>query len=591
MKTRWWVAVTAAAFAVVTLQAADETPAAKVKRVAQAQTDRIPTADLGNGFYRNPVLVGPGADNSVVRVGKDFYMTVGGNMIWHSRDLVNWRAAARVPMTGLEFAYYQGKFYVYTFRGGAKGPDPKNAALSWSQKTLLGATTLTDGDPSFSTFVSHADSIDGPWSEPSEIGFYGMIDPGFIADQQGNRYLFQNMGLLVHLTPDGLHAVGDVMHVYDGWPYPKEWSVECFCLEAPKPFYRQGYYYLSSAQGGTGGPSTAHMGVVARARKLEGPWENSPYNPVIRTWSKDEAWVRQGHGTFIDDIEGNWWFVYTGYENGYEFMGKQAMLLPVEWTGDGWPRVKFGVKPTDTIQKPAGENVGNGLPLSDDFASDQLGWQWRAGGGGRGMGGGMPGGGAAGGRGGAAAGAAGGGRGGTQTAAAGRGGAQATPAGAAGGGRGAAPAATNVRVGGGVLRLAASGTVGDIANAAAGPAQVSVTPLNHNYQVEVEVTVPDGAEGGLLLTGSQRSVSAGLRKGEVLAFWQGVPISVPFNHNKILVRVRNTSGDIFVSWSQDGRVWNPFDNATSAPGVRSVSLYAAGKGEVEFRNFKYRGLD
>ena len=579
--------ITAALFA-LPAQAADENPAAKAKRVAQAQVDRIPTADLGNGYYRNPILVGPGADNSVIRVGKDFYMTVGGNTIWHSRDLVNWRAAARVPMTGLEFTYYKGKYYVYTFRGGSGGPDPKNAHLSWSQKTLLGTTSLTGGDQTFSFYVSYADSIDGPWSVPSEIGFYGMIDPGFAADQDGNRYLFSNMGLLAHLTPDGLHAVGDLKQVYKGWSYPKEWNVECPCLEAPKPFFRDGYYYLSSAQGGTGGPSTAHMGIVARARSLEGPWENSPYNPVIRTWSRDEKWVRQGHGTFIDDIEGNWWFVYTGYENGYEFMGKQAMLLPVEWTADGWPRVKPGVKPTDTLQKPAGENVGNGLPLSDDFTSEQLGWQWRAGVGG-GRGGAAMGAAPAGGRDGAA------GRGGAPGqapagAGAGRGGAVPSPgAGAPAGGRGGTVA--NVRVGGGSLRLTAAGTVGDIASAASGPAGVSITPLNHDYTVEVEVTAAEKAEGGLLLSGTSRSVNAGVRKGEAFAFWQGVPISTPWKDNHLFVRVRNNSGDISVAYSADGKSWTPFDNSTSAPGVRGISLYAAGEGEVVFKNFKYRGLD
>jgi beta-xylosidase len=200
-----------------------------------------------------------------------------------------------------------------------------------------------------------------------------MIDPGHVADQQGNRYLFHNMGLLVNLTPDGLQAVGDVRKVYQGWQYPKDWPVECFCLEAFKLVNHNGYYYMSSAEGGTAGPSTAHMGVTARAKSIEGPWENSPYNPMVHTYSRDEKWWRQGHGTLIDDIAGNWWFVYTAYENGYEFMGKQAMVLPVEWTADGWPRVKPGVRPTDAIPKPAGENVGNGLPLSDDFTGDSLG--------------------------------------------------------------------------------------------------------------------------------------------------------------------------------------------------------------------------
>lgn len=141
------------------------------------------------------------------------------------------------------------------------------------------------------------------------------------------------------------------------------------------------------------------------------------------------------------------------------------------------------------------------------------------------------------------------------------------------------------------MRLTATGTVGDVANAAASPAAVSLTPLNHDYTVEVEVTAAEKAEGGLLLSGNSRSVNAGVRKGEAFAFWQGVPISAPWKDNHIFVRVRNNCGDISVPYSADGKQWTPFDNSTSAPGVRGISPYAAGGGEVLFKSFKYRGLD
>ncbi len=69
------------------------------RRAAQARLEGIPHADLGNGYFRNPVLVGPGSDNSVVRVGKDYYMLAGSGwpdeLVWHSRDLVNWRPLTR----------------------------------------------------------------------------------------------------------------------------------------------------------------------------------------------------------------------------------------------------------------------------------------------------------------------------------------------------------------------------------------------------------------------------------------------------------------------------------------------------------------
>src|ERR1017187_2348039 len=68
------------------------------RRAEEAWLERIPHADLGNGYFRNPVLA-PGSDNTVVKVGSDYYMMAGGGwpdqLIWHSRDLVNWAPVVR----------------------------------------------------------------------------------------------------------------------------------------------------------------------------------------------------------------------------------------------------------------------------------------------------------------------------------------------------------------------------------------------------------------------------------------------------------------------------------------------------------------
>ena len=46
----------------------------KLDRVAQVRAERQPCADLGNGYYRNPIIAGNYADPSVVRVGADYYI-------------------------------------------------------------------------------------------------------------------------------------------------------------------------------------------------------------------------------------------------------------------------------------------------------------------------------------------------------------------------------------------------------------------------------------------------------------------------------------------------------------------------------------
>ena len=53
-------------------------------------------ADLGNGYYVNPIVPGDHPDPTILKDGKDYYMTFSsfysypGLVIWHSRDLVNW---------------------------------------------------------------------------------------------------------------------------------------------------------------------------------------------------------------------------------------------------------------------------------------------------------------------------------------------------------------------------------------------------------------------------------------------------------------------------------------------------------------------
>lgn len=64
--------------------------------------------------------------------------------------------------------------------------------------------------------------------------------------------------------------------------------------------YKDGYYYMTSVQGGTAGPATIHMIVSARARSLEVLWENSPYNPIVRTKHRSETWWSKGHETLVD---------------------------------------------------------------------------------------------------------------------------------------------------------------------------------------------------------------------------------------------------------------------------------------------------
>lgn len=301
--------------------------------------------------YPKVILPGDYPDPSILRDGNDYYMThspfyyAPGFLIWHSQDLMNWEPVCRaVPeYRGSGFApdlvKYKGRFYIYYPAAGT----------NW---------------------VVWADDIKGPWSKPIDLKV-GGIDPGHVADLQGNRYLYLDDGHVVRLTPDGLATDGKKQKVYDGWIYPEKWETECMCLESPKLNYHNGYYYLTSAQGGTAGPATSHMVVAARSKSPLGPWENSPYNPIVHTYSADDNWWSKGHGTLIDDVNGNWWMVYHAYAKNYHSLGRQTLIEPVEWTPDGW----FRTKKTATLPV-ASKQIKSGLELSDSFSGSNLGLQW-----------------------------------------------------------------------------------------------------------------------------------------------------------------------------------------------------------------------
>jgi xylan 1,4-beta-xylosidase len=308
-------------------------------------------------YYQNPIFAGDYPDPSIIRDGEDYYIVHSsfnyypGLLIWTSKDLVNWKPVTHALKKSVgsvwapDLVKYNNKFYIYF---------PANNT----------------------NYVVWSDTINGTWSDPIDLKI-GSIDPGHFTDDEGSRFLYFSDGSYVPLSKDGLSVSGKAIHAYDGWKIPREWSIECFCLEGPKVIKKGQYYYLTVAEGGTAGPATSHMVISARSKSPFGPWENAPKNPIIRTNDSSEKWWSKGHATIIDDVKGNWWLVFHGYEKGYYNMGRQTLLQPIEWTKDGWFKMKEGIKTEDEIKKPAGQSIKSDFTLSDSFTGTKLNPQWQ----------------------------------------------------------------------------------------------------------------------------------------------------------------------------------------------------------------------
>lgn len=516
--------------------AAQETACGQVPPVWPRGIEGQRKADLGDGRYLNPVLAGDYPDPSILKDGEDYYMTHSsfdaspGLLIWHSRDLVNWwpvgPALARPLGTvfAVDVARHAGRYFIYI---------PFMAA-PWS-KGLKDFANI---------YVIHAPSMQGPWSDPIDLGIGGLIDPGHVVGEDGQRYLFLNGGKRVRLTPDGLATAGPVEDAYRAWHYPDDWITEAFSPEGPKLFRRGEFFYLVNAVGGTGGPATGHMIVAARARSIDGPWENCPHNPIQRTASAAERWWSRGHATCVEGPGGQWYMVYHGYENGYRTLGRQTLLEPIAWQADGWFRATGGDL-SGPLPKPAHVPAHpHGMPRSDDFQDLLLGTLWTL--------------------------------------------------------YASAPdEAGRVRIDGDALVLAGKGY---------GPADGSPLTQqvgDRAYEITVEVELLGDAQGGLLLFFDDRLFLGmgidGRRmttyRGGKAAYWQEPAPAT----RKLHMRIVNDHQIVTFFYSEDGTTWTRHAvrsevsgyNANTIDDLLSLrpALFAAGAGHVAFRRFRYRALD
>jgi len=308
------------------------------------------------GTYLNPVIAGDHPDAGAIRVGTDYYLVhttdryTPGLLIWHSTDLVHWQVAGAAldQYYGAVWApflcEYKGLFYIYY---------------------------PCDGE----IFVVTAKHPLGSWSKPISLRLPG-IDPTHGATQDGRRVLYLAGGSMAELSSDGLSVTAKPRKVLDAWPIPETWQIECDCLEAPKLLFHNGYYYLNVAEGGTSGPPTSHMVLSARSLNIDGPWEWSPYNPVVHTQSKTEKWWSKGHGRLVDAGDDSWWMTLHAYQNGLQTLGRQILLLPVVWTADGWFKVPAGITGGDPIPK-AQIDTGPVAATVSGFPGRTLDLQWQ----------------------------------------------------------------------------------------------------------------------------------------------------------------------------------------------------------------------
>lgn len=478
--------------------------------------------DLGNNTFINPIFGGDYPDPTIIRDGDDYYMThsafdyLPGLVVFHSKDMVNWK-----PIS----------YGLKTYLGSIWAPDISKI----NDKFYIYFTVASNSG--FSNFVVWANSPYGPWSEPIDLKV-GNIDPCPIVGEDGSKWLFLSDGKRVKLADDGLSVLPETLEkVYNGWQYPEDWITEGYHLEGPKLKKIGDYYYYLNAQGGTAGPPTSHMVVVARSKSIHGPWENDPNNPLIHTYSSKERWWSKGHGSLIDTPDGKWWIFYHAYENGFTNLGRQTLLEPVYLTEDAWLKAPLGTKIEVPIHKPISSQKRTNR--RDSLHKFRIGLDWKF-------------------------------------------------------YKHYDP--TRTKTNGNILTMRAQGTN----PSESAPLMFVAGMKNYEFSIQIDL-IGNTTAGLILFYNSKAYVGIGFDKESKYRWDKGViKNSDSKKGNKFWLKLRNDNNRITGYWSCDGANWikedweddisdyshhNLYDFQSILPGI-----FVYGNGEAKFSNFNFEGL-
>ena len=289
---------------------------------------------------KNPILKGFNPDPSIIRVGDDYYIATStfewfpGVQIHHSKDLKNWQLVTR-PLNRISqlnivgvpdscgvwapcLSYDNGTFYlVYT-----------------NVRSFDGVWKDT---PNY--LVTTNDILDD-WSEPIYLGSSGF-DGSLFHDDDGRKWF---TCMIVDHRKAQLFG-GIVIQEYSeneqrliGKQHQLFACTNLGCTEAPHIYKRNGYYYLITAEGGTG---YHHAITFARSKTLLGKYEIHPENPIISARDFPENPLQKaGHGDLIETQYGEWFCVFLVgrplTERGRCTLGRETAIETMEWRSDDW---------------------------------------------------------------------------------------------------------------------------------------------------------------------------------------------------------------------------------------------------------------
>ncbi|WP_066796843.1 glycoside hydrolase family 43 protein [Sphingomonas soli] len=337
--------------------------------------DAIDDVRLYPGEFRNPILRGFYPDPSVTRVGNDFYLVTStfsffpGMPVFHSRDLVNWTQIGNAIDRPEQLDFKQ--------LGLSRGVFAPTIQAKDGIFYILNTCVDCGGN-----FVITAKNPAGPWSDPVWLpALEGGIDPSLFFDKNGRTWILNNGAPEGKPEYDGHRAIWiqefDLKTLKSFGPRTVlvnggvDFSKKPIWIEGPHIFQKDGWYYLSCAEGGT---AEGHSQVILRSRSVTGPFLPNPNNPVLtqRDLPGDRAnrITSAGHAQLVTTPDGKWWATFLAvrpYAEDFYSTGRETFLMPVEWV-NGWPFITREPIPVALPRPKLPRTARPAVPTSGAFA-------------------------------------------------------------------------------------------------------------------------------------------------------------------------------------------------------------------------------
>lgn len=318
--------------------------------------------DLGNGKYKNPIIMADYSDPDACRVGDDYYMVsssfncVPGLQILHSLDLVNWTIiSAALPHN-----------VPYLEQGKQLGKGVWAPAIRHHD----GIFYIFYGDPDKGIISLTANRIEGPWQMNMVMEGKGLIDPCPFWDEDGRVWLVHALAgsraalksvlLMAELDSTATKVIAPSRIIFDGHQQHQT-------CEGPKLYKRNHYYYIFHPAGGV----RTGWQTVLRSKNIYGPYEAK----IVLTQGKTN--INGPHqGAWVTTQTGEDWFLHFQDRDAY---GRVVHLQPMIWQND-WPIMGKNGEPVLEHKKP---NVGSNNKqqtqpqTNDEFDTAELGLQWQ----------------------------------------------------------------------------------------------------------------------------------------------------------------------------------------------------------------------